>query len=112
MVFPVRSHPAFPGRSVNRGVFQLFFGGIQWKSIPVNIDDIERIEVSRGPNLATYGSNTFQAAINIITRTAAEDQGSFVRSNIGNHEIADLTYRYGSSSGNFYEIAPIKISLC
>jgi iron complex outermembrane receptor protein len=83
-----------------RSIYEPFFGGIQWKSIPVNIDDIERIEVSRGPNLATYGSNTFQAAINIITRTAAEDQGSFVRSNIGNHDIADLTYRYGSSSGN------------
>jgi iron complex outermembrane recepter protein len=82
-----------------RSIYEPFFGGIQWKSIPVNIDDIERIEVSRGPNLATYGSNTFQAAINIITRTAAEDQGSFVRSNIGNHDIADLTYRYGSSSG-------------
>jgi len=83
-----------------RSIYEPFFGGIQWKSIPVNIDDIERIEVSRGPNLATYGSNTFQAAINIITRTAAEDQGSFVRSNIGNHDIADLTYRYGSTNGN------------
>lgn len=82
-----------------RSIYEPFFGGILWKSIPVNIDDIERIEVSRGPNLATYGSNTFQAAINIITRTAAEDQGSYVRSNIGNHDIADLTYRYGGTSG-------------
>jgi len=82
-----------------RSIYEPFFGGILWKSIPVNIDDIERIEVSRGPNLATYGSNTFQAAINIITRTAAEDQGSYVRTNLGNHDIADLTYRYGGSSG-------------
>jgi iron complex outermembrane receptor protein len=82
-----------------RSIYEPFFGGILWKTIPVNIDDIERIEVSRGPNLATYGSNTFQAAINIITRTAAEDQGSYVRTNLGNHDIADLTYRYGGSSG-------------
>ena len=82
-----------------RSIYEPFFGGILWKTIPVNIDDIERIEVSRGPNLATYGSNTFQAAINIITRTAAEDQGSYLRSNLGNHDIADLTYRYGGSSG-------------
>ena len=81
-----------------RSIYEPFFGGIQWKSIPINIDDIERIEVSRGPNLATYGSNTFQAAVNIITRTAAEDQGTFVRSNVGNHDIADLTYRYGGQS--------------
>ena len=82
-----------------RSIYEPFFGGINWKSVPVNIDDIERIEVSRGPNLATYGSNSFQAAINIITRTAAEDQGSYLRANAGNHDIADLTYRYGGSSG-------------
>ncbi|MBE9560944.1 MAG: TonB-dependent receptor [Proteobacteria bacterium] len=83
-----------------RSIYEPLLGGILWKTIPVNIDDIERIEVSRGPNLATYGSNTFQAAINIITRTAAEDQGSYVRTNVGNHDIADLTYRYGGSNGN------------
>lgn len=83
-----------------RSIYQPFFGGINWKAIPVNIDDIERIEVSRGPNLATYGANSFMAAINIITRTAAEDQGSYVRSNIGNHDIRDLSYRYGGTSGD------------
>ncbi len=82
-----------------RSIYEPLLGGILWKSVPVNIDDIERIEVSRGPNLATYGSNSFMAAINIITRTAAEDQGSYVRTNLGNHDIADLTYRYGGSSG-------------
>jgi len=83
-----------------RSIYEPLIGGILWKTIPVNIDDIERIEVSRGPNPATYGSNSFQAAINIITRTAAEDQGSYVRTNLGNHDIADLTYRYGGSNGN------------
>ena len=83
-----------------RSIYEPFFGGINWKSIPINIDDIERIEVSRGPNIATYGSNAFMAAINIITRTAAEDQGSYVRSNVGNHDIADLTYRFGGSNGD------------
>jgi iron complex outermembrane receptor protein len=83
-----------------RSIYEPFFGGINWKSVPVNIDDIERIEVSRGPNIATYGSNAFMAAINIITRTAAEDQGSYVRSNVGNHDIADLTYRFGGTNGD------------
>jgi iron complex outermembrane receptor protein len=83
-----------------RSIYEPFFGGINWKAIPINIDDIERIEVSRGPNIATYGSNAFMAAINIITRTAAEDQGSYVRSNVGNHDIADLTYRFGGTNGD------------
>lgn len=83
-----------------RSIYEPFFGGINWKAIPVNINDIERIEVSRGPNMATYGSNSFQAAINIITRTAAEDQGVFIQTNLGNDDIADLTYRYGGNNGN------------
>ncbi len=83
-----------------RSIYEPFFGGINWKSVPVNIDDIERIEVSRGPNIATYGSNAFMAAINIITRTAAEDQGSYVRTNVGNHDIKDLTYRFGGTNGD------------
>ncbi len=83
-----------------RSIYEPFCGGIIWKSIPVNINDIERIEVSRGPNMATYGSNSFLAAINIITRTAAEDQGSFIQTNVGNNDIADLTYRYGGNNGN------------
>jgi len=83
-----------------RSIYEPFLGGINWKAVPVNIDDIERIEVSRGPNIATYGSNAFMAAINIITRTAAEDQGSYVRSNVGNHDIADLMYRFGGTNGD------------
>jgi iron complex outermembrane receptor protein len=83
-----------------RSIYEPFFGGINWKAVPVNIDDIERIEVSRGPNIATYGSNAFMAAINIITRTAGEDQGSYIRSNVGNHDIADLTYRFGGTNGD------------
>jgi len=81
-----------------RSIYEPFFGGINWKAIPVNLDDIERIEVSRGPNIATYGSNAFMAAINIITRTAAEDQGHYVHSNVGNHDIADLIYRFGGTN--------------
>jgi iron complex outermembrane receptor protein len=82
-----------------RSIYEPFFGGINWKAIPININDIERIEVSRGPNMATYGANAFQAAINIITRTAAEDQGSYVQSNVGSNGVADLTYRFGGQNG-------------
>jgi len=83
-----------------RSIYDPFFGGINWKAIPININDIERIEVSRGPNMATYGANAFQAAINIITRTAAEDQGSFVQSNVGSNGITDLTYRFGGKNSD------------
>ena len=50
-----------------RSIYDPLLGGVNWYNIPIAIDDIERIEVTRGPNASTYGSNSFQAVINIIT---------------------------------------------
>ena len=80
-----------------RSIYEPMQGGVNWNMLPINIEDIERIEVSRGPNASTYGSNSFLAVINIITRHASEDPGHFVKLNAGNHDIADLTYRYGGN---------------
>jgi len=83
-----------------RSIYDPLIGNVNWYNIPVAIDDIERIEVTRGPNASTYGSNSFQAVINIITRHASEDQGHFAKVNAGNHEIFDATYRYGGNNGD------------
>lgn len=81
-----------------RSIYEPMLGGVNWNMLPINIEDIERIEVSRGPNASTYGSNSFLAVVNIITRHASEDPGHFVKLNAGNHDIADMTYRYGGNS--------------
>ena len=83
-----------------RSVYEPMSGGVAWNMLPINLEDIERIEVSRGPNTSSYGSNSFQAVINIITRQAIEDQGHLVKTSIGNHDIADITYRFGNSVGD------------
>lgn len=51
-----------------RSVYDPIFGGMVWQSIPLSIADVERIEVVRGPNAASYGSNAFLGAINIVTK--------------------------------------------
>ncbi len=48
-------------------VYQPGFARILWSELPVSMDDIERIEVTRGPDAASYGANSFSAIINIIT---------------------------------------------
>ena len=83
-----------------RSIYDPLLGGVNWYNIPIVIDDIERIEVTRGPNASTYGSNSFMAVINIITRHASEDQGHFAKVNVGNHDIFDATYRYGGNNGD------------
>jgi len=54
-----------------RSIYLPSLGGVAWSELGVALDDIERIEVIRGPNSATYGSNAFLGVINIITRHAS-----------------------------------------
>jgi iron complex outermembrane receptor protein len=44
--------------------------------VPVALGEIDRIEVIRGPNSASYGSNAFLGVINVVTRPAAEKRGA------------------------------------
>lgn len=83
-----------------RSIYEPLIGGVAWNMLPINLEDIERIEVSRGPNVASYGANSFLAVINIITRQAIEDQGQLVKVSVGNHNIVDTTYRFASTSGD------------
>ena len=81
-----------------RSVFIPSFGGVPWANLPLLLEDIERIEVIRGPNAVTYGANAFLATINIITRHAAEDFGarySLTTSGGSNPEIDDAYFRLG-----------------
>lgn len=84
-----------------RSVFIPSYGGIPWNNLPLLIDDIERIEITRGPNAVTYGANAFLATINIITRHSAEDLGhalSGATSLDSDSGIQRLYYRYGGNN--------------
>ena len=51
-----------------RTVYNPLIGGVYWKSLPVQLQDVERIEIVRGPNAVLYGSNAALGVINIITK--------------------------------------------
>ncbi|HNC03972.1 MAG TPA: TonB-dependent receptor plug domain-containing protein, partial [Agitococcus sp.] len=55
-----------------RSVFQPSLAFVDWIGLPLELDDIDRIEVIRGPNAAAYGANSFLAIVNIITRNPAD----------------------------------------
>jgi iron complex outermembrane recepter protein len=57
----------------NRPVYSYFRGGTFWETIPVDINDVEKIEVVRGPAGALYGPNAVNGVINIITRKTSID---------------------------------------
>lgn len=84
-----------------RSIYAPSIGGPIWNTLPLNINDIERIEVVRGPNASTYGSNSFLGVINIITRDSAVESGTFLRSNLGEAGLKQTTFRFGSSGEKF-----------
>ncbi|HEY5761585.1 MAG TPA: TonB-dependent receptor [Rhodocyclaceae bacterium] len=60
------------------------FDGVDWSSLPVTVDDIERIEVVRGTNSTAYGSNAVLGVVNIITRHSGDLDGSAASVSAGN----------------------------
>jgi iron complex outermembrane receptor protein len=83
-----------------RTIYSPLYGGVIWSDIPVALDDIERIEVVRGPDSASYGANSFMGVINIITRHPAEAQGSYASLSTGKGKEGALA-RYGGRNGDF-----------
>lgn len=84
-----------------RSIYLPPFGGVAWQELPLLIEDIERIEVVRGPAAASHGSNSFYGVINIITQDASGGSGGTVSANIGELGIADVSARFGTSRENF-----------
>ncbi|MFN2339144.1 MAG: TonB-dependent receptor plug domain-containing protein [Gammaproteobacteria bacterium] len=82
-----------------RSVYQPDFGGVSWSSLPLALEDIDRIEVIRGPNSVAYGSNSFLGVISIITRHAAEEQGTYTKLTRGSDDIGDVLLRHGGRQG-------------
>ena len=86
-----------------RSVYQRLIGGVSWELLPVDVRDVERIEVVRGPNSVAYGANAFLGVINIITRHPGVYPGAHLAVNAGSNGIADLwaTYNATFSQGAF-----------
>jgi iron complex outermembrane receptor protein len=83
-----------------RSVYLPPFSTVDWEDIPLNIDDIERIEVVRGPAAASFGANSLQGVINIITRDAAGENGTMLNMTKGSFGVADLAAHMGNTGTN------------
>lgn len=80
-------------------IFQYSRGVIEWNNLPVPLENVERIEIVRGPAAAAYGSNALQAVIDIQTGGAAEYAGFSGRMAAGGDGIADGFLRHGGRLG-------------
>ena len=84
-----------------RSVYLSPNNSVDWANLPITIEDIVRIEVIRGPAAASYGANSTQGVINIITRDASEVDGKSVKVTHGNKGINDEFVYFGKRGENF-----------
>jgi iron complex outermembrane receptor protein len=84
-----------------RSVYTPAFGGVVWADLPLVIEDIERIEVIRGPNGVAYGANSFSAVINIITRQPTAGAGAMLKYQHGDLDTRRAIARVDSGTERF-----------
>ena len=82
-----------------RTVYTTLFAGTYWEVQNLMMQDIDRIEVIRGPGGTIWGPNAVNGVINIITKSSKETQGLLVSSGGGNEEQGFFNARYGGSKG-------------
>jgi iron complex outermembrane receptor protein len=78
-----------------RSIYDPLFSGVLWESQDVMLEDVDRIEVIRGPGGTVWGANAFNGVINIISKQAAETQGGLSSVSVGDQETYTAALRYG-----------------
>ena len=82
-----------------RTVYDPIFSAVYWDQNDVPLEDIERIEVIRGPGGTVWGANAVNGVINIITLSARDTQGLTLAAGTGSERTADGEAQYGGRLG-------------
>ena len=78
-----------------RSVYTPLFSGVYWNVQDVMLEDVDRIEVIRGPGATLWGANAVNGVINIITKSAKATQGALLTAAAGSQEATAESVRYG-----------------
>lgn len=83
-----------------RSVYTPLFSGVYWDVQDLMLEDVERIEVIRGPGGALWGANAMNGVINVITKSAADTRGGLFVGQGGTIEEINSGLRYGARLGD------------
>lgn len=101
VVTPRRMNVLIDGVSAYRPDLSL----VEWAMLPVAVEDIDRIEVTRGPDSASYGPNSLMAIINILTKRPKDVERFMASIEIGSHYTNESTVRLASRLGSDTHVA-------
>ena len=88
-----------------RTVYSPLFSGVFWDAQDVVLEDVARIEVISGPGATLWGANAVNGVINVITKSAADTQGSLISVGASNREKTGVLRHGGTlSNGGHYRV--------
>lgn len=83
-----------------RTVYTPLFSGVYWDQQSVPLENVDRIEVIRGPGGTVWGANAMNGVINIITKSANETRGALISAVAGSQDRAQGLVQYGGTAGS------------
>jgi iron complex outermembrane receptor protein len=89
-----------------RSLYSPLFSGVFWDVQDYMLEDLDRIEIIRGPGATIWGANAFNGVINIISKDASQTQGTLITGGGGDEENGFGGLRYGGKLGenSYYRI--------
>ena len=82
-----------------RAVYTPMFSGVFWDTEQLLLEDLDRIEIIRGPGATVWGSNAVNGVINVVTRSAKDTQGGLLYTSGGDVQEVGAGARYGGQLG-------------
>jgi iron complex outermembrane receptor protein len=78
-----------------RTIYGPAYGGVNWGMQDMVLEDLDRIEVIRGPGASLWGANAVNGVVNILTKSARDTQGLLVTTSGGTEDQPEVAVRYG-----------------
>jgi iron complex outermembrane receptor protein len=80
-----------------RTIYGPAYGGVNWGMQDMILDDLERIEVIRGPGATLWGANAVNGVVNILSKSARDTQGFLASVDGGTEDQPSVSIRYGGT---------------